>query len=232
MAAEGQSRGLVLSALALAVFVGAMVWALMGPSDEQPVTQLAAPHEAAPDEKAPVADDAPADEAEAPTPSPVPTKPAVDLFAGEMPDFMAEAHARVLDKKPLGSPDQKELYDFGKQNPKDARPQLLLAWDSMNRDWDGIGVRMYEIAHRADARVKEDPRMLQDLLRVAAGHDKVEYRDTVRLVQEVYGSDAIGAVEQAIEEHSARGESKSVERLTLLRAVLKGEAQAPTGPRR
>ena len=40
------------------------------------------------------------------------------------------------------------------KNPTDARPQLLLAWDSMNREWDGIAVRMYRIAYRADPRAK------------------------------------------------------------------------------
>jgi hypothetical protein len=149
-----------------------------------------------------------------------------------MPDFMANAHGRVLDKKSLGVVEQKALYDYGKANPSDARPQLLLAWDSMNRDWDGIGVRMYRIAYKADARVKEDPRMLEDLIEVAATHDKVEYRETLALVQEVYGSDAIGKVEEAIEEHSARGAMKNVERLSLLRSVLKGEANVPEGPNR
>jgi hypothetical protein len=229
---EGQqSRGLVLSALALALFVGAMVWALMGPGNEQPLTEPAH-EEGEPEEATQHVANAPPDTRE-PAPAPaVPAKPAVDLFAGEMPDFMAETHARVLDKKPLGVVDQKKIHEYGKANPNDARPQLLLAWDSINREWDGIGVRMYKIAYRADPRVKDDPRMLEDLLHVAATHDKVEYRETLELVKDVYGSDAIGAIEQTIEEHAANGKAKSVERLTLLRDVLKGEAQAPTGPDR
>ena len=223
--AAGESRGLVLSAVALALFAGAMFWALQGPADDLPGDKPAA---SAPDREptgtaaqAPVANAAPAP---LPAPAPAaPSAPAVDLFAGEMPDFMANSHARVLDKKPLGAPEQRKLYEYGKENPNDARPQLLLAWDSMNREWDGIAVRMYRIAYRADPRAKQDPSMLRDLLQVAATHDRVEYRETVEIVREAYGAEALDAIAEKIDELSARGDNKGVERLEKLRDTVGGK---------
>src|SRR5688500_8361581 len=138
MAAAGESRGLILAAVALALFAGAMFWALQGPAEDEPVPAAAASADEPAPTGAPPTAAQPAQPAAnaAPAQPAVPPQPAVDLFAGEMPDFMATLHARVLDKKPLGAPQQRELYEYGKKNPNDARPQLLLAWDSMNREWD------------------------------------------------------------------------------------------------
>jgi hypothetical protein len=224
--AASESRGLVLSAVALALFAGAMFWALQGPAEEDAAPQAAAsaddpePAGSAPavaQPAQPLANNAPEQPANT-----APVEPTVDLFAGEMPDFMANLHARVLDKKPLGAPDQRQLYEFGKKNPTDARPQLLLAWDSMNREWDGIAVRMYRIAYRADARAKQDPSMLRDLLRVAATHDRVEYRETTEIVREAYGGEALDAITEKIGELQARGDSRGVDRLERLRDAITG----------
>jgi len=224
--AASESRGLVLSSVALALFAGAMFWALQGPADDVPEPKPAASAQddgAGPIAAAPPGQVAHAKPEAAPAPAPAPAAPAVDLFAGEMPDFLANAHARVLDKKPLGAPDQKKLYDFGKANPNDARPQLLLAWDSMNREWDGIAVRMYRIAYRADPRTKQDPSMLRDLLQVASTHDRVEYRETTEIVREAFGGEALDAITEKIAEVQSRGDAKGVERLERLRDAITGQ---------
>lgn len=226
------SRGLVLSAFALAVFAGAMFWALQGPAEDAPKSTPAAssdepeaPATASAVARPPAANTGSA-QISAPAPKPA-APPEVDLFAGEMPDFMANAHAKVLDKKWLGAPEQRQLFDYGKQNPTDARPQLLLAWDSMNREWDGIAVRMYRIAYRADPRAKQDPSMLRDLLRVAATHDRVEYRETTEIVREAYGGEALGAIEEKIEELRGRNDATGVDRLERLRDAITGHAAPP-----
>jgi hypothetical protein len=224
--AASESRGLVLSAVALALFAGAMFWALQGPAEEQPGSKPAAsidepePAAAAPSEPRTAQPNAAAEPAQA---AAAPAEPAVDLFAGEMPDFMANLHARVLDKKPLGAPQQRELYEYGKKNPTDARPQLLLAWDSMTREWDGIAVRMYRIAYRADPRAKQDPSMLRDLLQGAATHDRVEYRETTEIVREAYGGEALDAITEKLAELQSRGDSRGVERLERLRDAITGK---------
>lgn len=179
---------------------------------------------------APIAEPAPIAEAAPEPPAPTldaaapsaPAAAAVDLFAGETPDWMIGLHARVLGKQLLDVTDQKRLYDFGKANPKDARPQLLLAWDSMHREWDGIAVRMYRIAYRADARAKDDPSMLRDLLDVASRFDRAEYREVTALIQEAYGQEALPRLDAALKSSRAMGNPKPAERLEKLRAVLVG----------
>jgi len=228
---SGESRGLVMSAVALAVFAGVMIWALSGPPGEETadanpkpeepdVPSLAAPP-AVPDKPVAAAPTAPAKAPSAAAPDAPPQ--AEDLFSGTMPDFMADAHARTLDKTPLPLEAQRQLYDFGKQNPKDARPQLLLAWDSMNRSWDGIAVRMYRIAYRADPRAKDDPSMLRDLLYVAAEHDRQEFRETVEIVKEAYGEEALPRIDGELERLNARGDQTRAARLQRLRDAIVGK---------
>jgi hypothetical protein len=91
----------------------------------------------------------------------------------------------------------------------------------MNREWDGIAVRMYRISYRADARAKQDPSMMRDLIKIASTHDRLEYRETVELMKEAYGSDAIGPIEEEIERLRANPSSaQRVERLERLRDSL------------
>jgi len=232
--ASKESRGLLAASLALAAFAAMLIWVMAGPSgsdrgaDEAPEQQAQEPQEppaaaaAAPPQK-------PAPQAKPATAKPAAAEPGEqaheDLFAGNMPDFMAKAHLRVLDDKKLDVGMQKQLYQFGQEHKDDARPQLLLAWDSMNRDWDGIAVRMYRIAYRADPRAKDDPSMLRDLLSVARRYDKVEYRETSDIVEEAYGAEAIPRIDQEIAQLQAQGDQAGITRLQKLRDRLAGQSQ-------
>jgi len=223
--ATSESKTLMIAVGALVTFAGIMVWMLTGASEgDAPADELAAdPELPAPAPSATVPAAAPTRPAPKPAAA-APAEPVVadsDLFAGTMPDFMVDLHARVLDKKWLGAPEQRQLYEFGKQNPKDARPQLLLAWDSMNREWDGIAVRMYRIAYRADRRAKDDPTMLRDLLTVASRFDRTEYREATEIIKEAYGSDALPRIEEVIGKYTAAGEVERAARLSRLRDALR-----------
>ena len=147
--------------------------------------------------------------------------PDSDLFAGTMPDFMVDLHAAVLDKKWLGAPQQRQLYEFGQEHKDDARPQLILAWDSMNREWDGIAVRMYRIAYRADHRAKDDPSMLRDLLTVASRFDRTEFREATEIIKEAYGKDALPRIEEEMGKYAAAGAPDRAARLSRLRDAIK-----------
>lgn len=231
---EAKTWGIALSAL---VVSGALLlWALSAPSegaapaadstDEAPPPRAAQP--AAPARPIPSAAKTPVPSSPKPatpkTPSPSEAQRASsdDLFAGPMPDFMVDLHARVLDKKRLGAPMQKQLYDYGQAHKNDARPQLILAWDAVNREWDGIAVQMYRIAYQADPRAANDSRMLPDLLRIASQSqpERVEYRDTLELMRKAYGPNARPAIEAELEELNATGELARAERLSTLRDDL------------
>jgi hypothetical protein len=223
--ATSESKTLMVAVVALVAFAGIMVWMLTGTSEgDAPAEELAAdPVLPGPAPSATAKAPAPAQAAAKPAPEPAaqPIAPDSDLFAGTMPDFMADLHAKVLDKKWLGAPEQRQLYEFGKQNPKDARPQLMLAWDSMNREWDGIAVRMYRIAYRADRRAKDDPTMLRDLLAVASRFDRTEFREASEIIKEAYGSEALPRIEEEIAHYTASGEVARAARLSRLRDSLR-----------
>lgn len=224
--ATSESKTLVVAVVALVAFAGIMVWMLTGPGDgDAPAEELAAdpaltapPPSVSPSAKAAVPTQAPAAPAAAPA---QPIAPDSDLFAGPMPDFMVDLHARVLDKKWLGAPQQRELYEFGKQNKNDARPQLLLAWDSMNREWDGIAVRMYRVAYHADKRAKDDPSMMRDLLTVASRFDRTEFREATEVIKEAYGKDALPRIEEEIGKYNAAGMPDRAARLSRLRDAVR-----------
>jgi hypothetical protein len=215
----------VLIGTGLAAVAAMVVWALTAPAKRDAQAPAAeagtvddpAPAAAEPARTAPEAPSAaaPAKPAE---PAPAAPLPMVDLFAGgAMPDFMSEAYNDVKQKTWLDASRQKALYDFGRAHRDDARPQLLLAWDAMNREWRGIAVRMYAIAYRADHRAKDDPSMLTDLLTVASMYDTVEYREASALVRDAYGAQALPRIDDAIATYSAQGDTKRVDRLKRLR---------------
>jgi hypothetical protein len=227
--ASKESRNLGIAVTALVVFAAVMVWVMAAPSqspDEvEPDEELAA----APALPDPVKSAAPAKATPAPAKAP-PAPPGAgdfDLFAGEMPAFMANAHARVLAKQWLDVNIQKQLYQWGQEHKDDARPQLLLAWDSMHREWEGIAVRMYRIAYRADRRAKQDPSMLRDLLSIVSRYDRTEFREGVGILQEAFGEEALPALDKELEALRVRGELERAGRLQKVRDVLTGKAPVP-----
>ncbi len=217
-------------AFAIAVLLGfaaMMAWMLSGPpgavgsgrgsgddgSSERPHASGEPAAAASPQRAAPAVQ--PAATAAAPA-----AQPAVDLFAGPLPDFMQAAHARVLAGQWLDTAQEKQLYAYGQAHKNDARPQLLLAWDSVNRDWWGIAVRMYRIAYHADTRAKGDPSMLRDLLLTASRFDRTEYRESSALIREAYGLAALAQLDPMLAALRARGDVAGAARLQRLRDAL------------
>ncbi len=226
--AANDSRNLGWAVMALVAFAAMLAWLLISPSSDAAMREEPA---ASADEPEPSAAAAPEPEASPGKPAAVPAAQVappgeptldVDLFAGPMPDFMTEAHTRVLDKKWLNVEMQKKLYHFGQEHKDDARPQLLLGWDSMNREWYGIAVRMYRIAYRADKRAKHDPSMLRDLLFVASRYDKTEFREATEIIKEAYGEEALPRIDEEISALRVRGDVAKSERLERLRKAVTG----------
>jgi hypothetical protein len=208
--------GLILVAAAC---LGA--WLIGGPraAEDEPTTGtiVEMPQTAEP-ETAQTPAEAPRPAAPSPQPRAASPEPArSDVFAGPMPEFMVPIRDRVLAKRSLDVGDQKELYEYGKAHKEDARPQLLLAWDARNREWDGIEAQMYRIAYRADNRVKDDPNMLPDLLAIASQHDRMEFEEASGVIQDAYGAQALPRIEAEIAEARQRGEDARAVRLNRLR---------------
>lgn len=226
--ASREARTFVLAAIGLVAVAAMFVWALAAPATPEelpglptappppPPAQAAAP--VVPSPAAPVA-------AAAPTPAQpgaaVARDPnAIDLFAGPMPEWMQELHDRAAAGKPLDVAEEKQLYNFGQEHKDDARPQILLAWDSMNRNWWGFAVRLYKSAYEADPRAKEDPTMLRDLVEIASRYDTVEYRESTELIKTAFGEDALPRIDMKLEEARRSGDVTRATRLERLRSMI------------
>lgn len=231
-----QSKTWVIAGALFVAALGTGAWLLGRPSQDdialkelpnQPATEPDAPK---PPQYGPSiqAKPAPAPAAAEPAAKPV-AQPAaaaeddVDIFADAMPDFMVDIHARVLDKKWLGVEDQKKLYFYGKEHRDDARPQLLLAWDATNRDWDGMAITVYGTAFRADPRAKQDKKNLRDLLKLASKHqvERVEFTDATQIVKEAFGPDALPVIEEELNKLEESGELARAARLSKMRDELR-----------
>lgn len=144
-----------------------------------------------------------------------------DLFAEPLPEDLDRIHKRVSNNQWLNARDQKTLYEYGKEHKDDARPQLMLAWDARNREWDGIAARMYRIAYTADPRAKDDPSMLPDLISIASRFEGVEYTESASLIADAYGAEALPEIEDEITLAERRGEQRRLARLNHLRDQLR-----------
>jgi hypothetical protein len=108
------------------------------------------------------------------------------------------------------------VYEFARQNPDDPRPWLLLGHAYAQLDWFSDSVDRYEKAYHADSTCRGDPQMLADLLKAAA--HPVAGRSAARAIRDIYGVEAIPALEQALEQR--RGDREATARLTRLRESL------------
>jgi hypothetical protein len=232
--ASSDTRTFVIGAVALAAVAGVFVWALIGPPEPEaepplpaapsPPPAAAAPEPGSQDKhelaRAKYAERKAAKAAERREER---AGAEVDLFAGPMPEWMENLYDRTTRKKWLHVSQQKQLHDYGQQHEDDARPQLLLAWDSMNRGWEGFATRLYRMAYEADERAKHDPTMLRDLIDIASRFERVEFRETAELVKEAYGTEALPKIDLKLAELRQQGHLQHAARLQRLRDKITGE---------
>lgn len=125
-------------------------------------------------------------------PGGVPTGRSYDPWGCDMPQLIAEALELQERGELLDIRVQRTLWSYAQDNPTDARPWLLLARDSMLREWDGFAVRQYAAAISADARAIEVPFVLEDLLAVARSHASgLEHDEVTALLLDNWGPEVL-----------------------------------------
>jgi cytochrome c-type biogenesis protein CcmH/NrfG len=107
-------------------------------------------------------------------------------------------------------------YTFAHQNPSDPRPWLLLGRAYAQLDWLSDSVERYVRAHHVDAAARGDPQMLADLLEAAA-HPAAAHAGA-RAIREIYGAEAIPALDRALARRA--GDREALSRLARLRESL------------
>jgi serine/threonine-protein kinase len=108
------------------------------------------------------------------------------------------------------------VYEFAHGNPADPRPWLLLGHAYAQHDWLSDSVDRYVRAHHVDSTSRGDPQMLPDLLKAAA--HPTAARAAARAIREIYGADAIPAVDKAMKGRA--GDREATARLAKLRESL------------
>lgn len=108
------------------------------------------------------------------------------------------------------------MYVFARENPDDPRPWLLLGRAYTQLDWYSDATERYLHAYRVDPISRGDSQMLADLLK-AAEHPAAG-RGAARAIRDIYGAEAIPAVDKAIKRRATDPEASA--RLTRLRDSL------------
>ena len=113
-----------------------------------------------------------------------------------MPEALEPIRDRLEGGARLNEGGLAPAYAFAHQNPGDPRPWLLIAHAYAQLGWLSDSVERYQRAYRADPTCRGDPQMLDDLLK-AATH-RVAGRAAVRAIRDIYGTEALPALEKAI----------------------------------
>lgn len=156
----------------------------------------------------------------APTPAPPvePTPASSDPFSAEVSGELEPFVEMLRIGTPFDRVQQRQLRRIQRTRADDPRPSLLLAHDMVARNWMTGAVERYDLAYGASETAKNDPRMLDGLLRAAASESA--HRSASDLLERLYGGDAVAALDQA----RAASEQRPVRsRLARLRRQLLGD---------
>ena len=112
--------------------------------------------------------------------------------------LLSRTRRRVLRGGELSSANERGLKRFVRSHRDDPRPHLLLAQGYANRGWATAALQRYDLALRVDEEARHDPRMIRDLVALAAD-SSVQGEASARL-HRLYGAAARPAVVSALGE--------------------------------
>lgn len=139
------------------------------------------------------------------------------VFQGPATELINDARTRVAAEKRLPANMRMDLYRYGKENPTDARPQLLLAIDEMRLRWYDAAMEHYEKALKADPRTVDDKQVLHELVQLVTRGQKERASASI---QRHYGRRAVGAIDEAISSAESGHDDRAARILEELRASL------------
>jgi serine/threonine-protein kinase len=153
---------------------------------------------------------------QAPTDAERPRVPARDPWQEAVPPALGSIRDRLDRGARMSEQSLHPVYLFAHQYPGDPRPWLLAGRAYAQLDWLSDSVERYLRAYRIDPGCRGDPHMLADLLKAAA--HPVAGRAAAKAIADVYGAEAIPAVEKALARQG--GDRDTTARLTRLRESL------------
>jgi len=185
-----------------------------------PPAKAEAPAPPAIQAQAPVKEKAPPSEQPEPADKPeIPAQPrtrARNPWREPAPTALRSIRDRVNRGAHMSQKALRPVYEYAHQNPNDPRPWLLLGHTYAQVDWFSDAVDRYVHAYRVDSTCRGDPQMLADLLKAAA--HPTAGRAGARVVREIYGAEAIPALEKEMKRRA--NEKPAAARLAQLRESL------------
>jgi hypothetical protein len=150
-----------------------------------------------------------------------PPLPPVDLFATPGPEIIDVPHGIVARGGTVNMMKLKEVYQYAKDHPGDARPHLVMAGDATNRGWYDQAIGHYVRAAKEDPRARQDEHMLRDLIKAAGReHSSVAAGDALA---QIYGRAAVDGVRAAVDQATADDDDGRMTRLSDLLLRLEAE---------
>jgi len=131
-------------------------------------------------------------------------------------DLITRLTAQGEEGKLLSPVGQRALRAWQREHPGSADASLLLARDATRRGWHAAALQRYALALQIDPEVEHHPAVLRGLIQ-AATSDNVGERAR-GMVRDLYGADALGAVQELLAETPGRAERA---RLRALARVLR-----------
>lgn len=151
--------------------------------------------------------------------------PSVDLFATRGPEIIDVAHDIVFEGGTVSLTKLKDVYQYAKEHPGDARPHLIMAADAMNRGWYDQAVDHYVRAAKEDARARQDGHMLSDLIKIAGREHSAQTAGDA--LEKIYGKGAVEAVQQAMNQAAQDDDDDRATRLSELLGRLDSNQRVP-----
>jgi serine/threonine-protein kinase len=113
------------------------------------------------------------------------------------------------------------LFALVREMPRDPRPRLLVGHLFSLKGWHTEAIRRYELAARADASARGDPRMLTNLVHAASRESS--NAAARRAILRIYGTEALGVVQAEV--RALDGQAVPQLRMVRLRDELRAIEQ-------
>jgi hypothetical protein len=139
------------------------------------------------------------------------------MFDRPAPEVINDARARYEQGLRLHAPLRMKLYRYGEENPDDARPQLIMAFDEVRLKWWGAAAEHYERALEADPETRDNPKVLEDLVTLYLRGQRDRAGGAL---SKHYGTRALHQVDRALTDAKAAGDARKIQLLEGLRGSL------------
>jgi eukaryotic-like serine/threonine-protein kinase len=113
------------------------------------------------------------------------------------PAPLAEALQAFRDNGDLSNAELRNVRQLARQHPEDPRPHLLSGHVYFARRWRSDAIERYQLAHQVSDHAAGDPRMLVNLVVMAAAPAPLGPR-AAEALRVMYGPRALGAVDRAL----------------------------------